>query len=274
MARKNTAELLKKLDERIEEVKSSEEFKEMLRFFSKFHNYSYHNTILIQMQKPDATHVAGYKQWQDKFNRHVKEGEKGIAILAPYSYKKEVTEIEEIEVDGEIMETEVDKTVTRTYFRPVYIFDISQTEGEPVPAVDISIKDEYGKLLEPLTQFTFNQGIKLDYKALSEGCSGYSRGGKIIIDEEVNDTEKASILVHELAHELLHDKEDRIKLSSEIKEMEAEAVAFIVMDHYGVEIKSDRYLALYKRSYDLKKSLKRINGTASRIITFCNRYLQ
>ena len=85
MAKKNTAQLLSQLDKKIKEVKDSEEFKEMLTFFSKFHNYSYHNSILIKMQKPDATYVAGYRQWQKKFNRNVKNGEEGIAILAPFT---------------------------------------------------------------------------------------------------------------------------------------------------------------------------------------------
>ena len=94
MAKVKTSELLKELDERIDNVQSSEEFKEVLEFFSKFHNYSYHNSILIMLQKPDATLVSGYRQWKKKFNRHVKKGEKGIAILAPFTYKKKKSDVD------------------------------------------------------------------------------------------------------------------------------------------------------------------------------------
>lgn len=275
MSRKNTQELLQELDERIDLVKDSEEFKEMLKFFSRFHNYSYQNTILIQMQRPGATYVAGYKQCQDKFNRYVKKGEKGIAILAPYTYKKKVTEVKEVVLTtGEIQEEEVEKTIRKTYFKPVYVFDLTQTEGEPLPTLDIGIEDSYGELIKPLRKFTLNQGISLEFEGLSEGLNGYSKGGKIVIDDKGNNTEKASILVHELGHELLHDKDERLKLSKEIKEMEAEAVAFVVMDHYGVEIKSDKYLALYKKSYDLNESLSRIKGLSSRIISYCDRWFR
>lgn len=270
MPKVKTKELLEKLDKKIDQVKNSKEFKEMLQFFAKFHKYSYQNTILIQLQKPDATYVAGYRQWQKKFNRHVKKGEKGIAILAPFTYKKKVTEKEKIENEnGELVEREVEKTIKKIYYKPVYVFDISQTEGEPVPTMDISIADNCSEILKPLREFTLRQGIKLNFKPLSEGLYGYSAGGKIVIDSQANETEKASILIHELAHELLHDRAVKEKLTKEVKEMEAEAIAYVVMYHFGIEIKSDKYLALYKKSYDLKESLERINKVSSRIISFC-----
>jgi Zn-dependent peptidase ImmA (M78 family) len=107
---------------------------------------------------------------------------------------------------------------------------------------------------------------------LPEALKGYSRGGEIVLNKILNQTEKAGVLVHELGHELLH-KDGSSELSKEVKEMEAEAAAFVVMDHYGVDIKSDKYLALYKESYDLKQSLKRIDNLASEIINFCDDYL-
>jgi len=275
MSKTKTKNLLEKLDKKIDEVKSSDEFHEMLKFFSKFHDYSYHNTILIQLQKPDASYVAGYRQWQKKFNRQVKKGEEGIAILAPFSYKKTVTEVEEVEIDGEIIETEVQKEVPKVHFKPVYVFDISQTEpiddteDSELPTLDTGLQNNGGsELLKPLTEFAINQDLSITYKSLPEGTEGYFKGDNIIIDDNLNDTEKASILVHELGHAMLkHD----VNLSREIKELEAEAVAFVVMDHYGIEIKSDKYLALYKKDYDLKESLKRIHKVATRIIEFCNR---
>ena len=276
MSKTKTKNLLEKLDKKIEEVKSSDEFKEMLKFFSKFHDYSYHNTILIQLQKPDASYVAGYRQWQKKFNRQVKKGEKGIAILAPFTYSKTVTEVEELEVDGELVKEEVEKEVTRTHFKPVYVFDINQTEpiddneDNEIPTLDISLKNNGGsKLLKPLSEFAVSQELSITYRNLPEGTEGYLKGDNIIIDDNLNDTEKASILAHELGHALLGHEDDN--LSKEIKELEAEAVAFVVMDHYGIEIKSDKYLALYKESYDLKESLKKIHKVATRMIEYCDR---
>jgi hypothetical protein len=262
MAKVKTAELLKELDERIDKVQSSEEFKEVLEFFSKFHNYSYHNSILIMMQKPEATLVAGYRQWQKKFNRHVKKGEKGIAILAPFTYQKKKSDVESNLNSDE-------KEVTKTYFRPVYVFDISQTEGEPLPQMDLSVENTNSALFEPLKSYAVSKGIKVKFKSLREGLDGYSEGGKIVINTNANPTEKASILAHETAHELLHFSGDKdLKLTKEILEMEAEAVAFVVMNYFGVNIKSDKYLALYKKSYDLMQSLKRISDVSSAMIDY------
>ena len=244
-------ELLEELDERIEEVQSSKEFKKILEFYSRFHDYSYHNTMLIQMQCPGATHVAGYRQWQEKFDRQVKKGEQGIAILAPMTYTTTETEIEEIEVDGKIVEQEVEKEVNKTYFRPVYVFDISQTEGEEIPEVDINLEDTKSELLEPLIEYAESEGISVQFKLLPPKCEGYTKGDEeIIVNQNRNDTEKAAILIHELAHIKLHQGEevdDEVKYNEEIKEMEAEAVAFVVMHYFGLEIKSDNYLALYKK---------------------------
>jgi Zn-dependent peptidase ImmA (M78 family) len=268
MSKSKTKMLLELLNNRIDSVRESEEFRKMLQFLGKFHNYSYQNSILIQMQKPDASYVAGYKQWQKKFNRHVKKGEKAISILAPFTYKKKVTV--EKKVGAQLKE--VEKEVKRIYFRPVNVFDVSQTEGDPLPNLDISVADDYSRLYKPLAQFTKFKDITLTLKVLSESLKGYSRGGKIVINKILNQTERSGVLVHELGHELLHQKCGS-ELSKEVKEMEAEAAAFVVMDHYGVDIKSDKYLALYKESYDLKQSLKRIDNLASEIINYCDDYL-
>ena len=268
MRKNKSKKLLEQLNNRIDSVRESEEFKSMLQFLGEFHNYSYQNSILIQMQRPDASYVAGYKQWQKKFNRHVKKGEKAISILAPFTYKKRVAE--EKKIDGQLKE--VEKEVKRIYFRPVNVFDVSQTEGDPLPNLDISVSDDYSRLYKPLAHYTKFKNITLTLKVLSESLKGYSRGGKILINKILNQTERSGVLAHELGHELLHQK-DESELSKEIKEMEAEAAAFVVMDHYGVDIKSDKYLALYKESYDLKQSLKRIDNLASEIINYCDDYL-
>src|SRR6056297_774084 len=266
MSKKKVKELLEELEERIEKVQSSEEFKEYLEFFSKFHNYSYRNILLIKMQKPDARLVAGYKQWQKKFNRYVKKGEEGIMILAPYKYKKKVTELKKEVNEGNIVETEVEKEKEFVSFRPVYVFDISQTKGEPVPSWKIEVKDTRKDLLNPFIDYTSERGIIVEFRRLRDCLKGYSEGGKIIINGKLNDTEKVVVLAHEIAHEMLHQSNDDQGLTKEIVELEAEAVSFLVSEYFNIDNPSEKYLALYKKSYNLMKSFKRINEVSQDII--------
>ena len=223
---KKTKDLLKRLDKKIEEVQSSDEFKELLETFSQFHNYSYHNSLLIKMQCPEASYVAGFRQWQKKFNRNVKKGEKGIAILAPFTSKRTVTKLK----DGK----EVEKEISDTYFRPVFVFDISQTEGEPLPEVDLSIDSTNIDLLRPLIELVKKESLKVKFKLLPERLDGYLKEDTIVVDKKANTTEQASILIHELAHYYLHDKNQDKKLTKESVEMEAEAVACVVMHHFNI----------------------------------------
>lgn len=283
-------ELLAELQKNIEEVKSSEEFQEMLECFSQFHDYSYHNSLLIKMQKPDATRVAGYRQWQEKFDRHVKKGEEGIAILAPFRYTTTKVVTEEVVIDGKTVEEEVEKEVEKIHFRPVYVFDISQTEGEPLPELDLSVNDIRSDLLKPCLDFARDNNISVDFKKLIRDEEGYARGNNIVIASSLNDTKKASVLLHELAHVLLHQRNfenttglstsseeessDGGKLTKEIKELEAESIAYVVMHHFGVDIKSHRYLSLYRKSYDLAQSLSRIKSVSGKIISFIEKELQ
>jgi len=272
MSKFKTRKLLERLDKKIESVQSSEEFQSILETFSKFHSYSYHNSLLILTQKPDASFVAGYKQWQQKFNRHVKKGENGIAILAPFSYKKR---IEKTSNDSEkAKDSDEENYVKKTYFKPVYVFDVSQTEGEDLPEIDISLDNKHQYLLNPILSLVNEKGVTLKFESLKNGLDGYSKGGEIVINKALNSTEKAAVIIHELAHEILHSREERAVMTKEVKELEAEAVSFVVMDHYNLEIKSDQYLALYKKSYDLKDSLKRISTLATSIINYCDQNLK
>jgi hypothetical protein len=272
MSKFKTRELLEKLDKKIESVQSSEEFQSILETFSKFHSYSYHNSLLILTQKPEASFVAGFKQWQQKFNRYVKKGENGIAILAPFSYKKR---IEKTSNDSEkAKDSDEENYVKKTYFKPVYVFDVSQTEGADLPEIDTSLDNKHQYLLNPILSLVNEKGVKLKFESLKNGLDGYSKGGEIVINKALNPTEKAAVIIHELAHEILHSREERAVLTKEVKELEAEAVSFVVMDHYNLEIKSDQYLALYKESYDLKDSLKRISKLATSIISYCDQNLK
>lgn len=245
--------LLEKLKHAIEGVQSGEEFQRYLKAMSVFRRYSWSNCLLIAMQKPDATYVAGFRTWQ-KLKRYVKRGERGIAILAPVIIKQRDEEREE--------ELEV-----ITGFRVVYVFDISQTEGEPLAqAPRDEIRDNFGGVLSKLVAFAEKKGLRVRFEKLryAEGISG---GGDIVIHEERNSTEQAVILIHELAHEMIHWKlESRSSLSKEQKELEAEAVVFLVTEAIGMDNNSEKYLALYYKSYDLLLSFEVIHAVATEIL--------
>ena len=249
-----TKELLDQLKDRIDQVQSSEEFKKILATMAKFHSYSWRNCLLISMQCPYATKVAGYRTWQ-KMGRNVKKGESAIWIFAPMTFKRKD---EDEEDDEQIV----------TMFRPVPVFDYGQTEGEPLPALETtSIANTHEELLEKLKTLSSKLKIEVTFEELP-GIEGVSKIGQVVIDSRKNSTEQSIILIHELAHEIIHDSSQvRHQLTTEQKEMEAEATAWIVAQHIGLpETNSDRYLALYHKSYDLQESLAVIHKTSQQII--------
>ncbi len=260
--REKTKALLKKLSEGIREIQSSEEFRAVLDCMAHFHSYSWRNTLLIHFQNPQATRVAGYRTWQ-KLGRQVRKGEKGISILAPSTYKKKETEVDP--ETGE--EIEVEKDVS--FFFPVCVFDISQTEGEEMPEIEFKpIDDTHAGALEKLLKLAGERNIEVEFADLAN-CEGVSTNGKIKIQSSKNPTEKALILIHELAHELLHwNPETRPKLTREQKELEAEATAYVVAQALGIpETNSEKYLALYQKSCSLEESLEAIHQTSRKILS-------
>jgi len=249
-----TRELLDQLKERIEQVKSSDEFKRILSTMARFHSYSWRNCLLIFMQFPQSTRIAGFRTW-NKMGRFVKKGESAIWIFAPMTFKKKDEEKDD------------DETIV-TFFKPVPVFDISQTEGDPLPSLNLKpIENSNEELLNRLKELSGKLKIEITFEELS-GLDGVSRIGKISINSSKNPTEQAFILIHEIAHELIHDTiQKRIQTSKEQREMEAEAVAWIVAQHIGLpETNSDSYLALYHKSYDLQESLAVIHKTSQQII--------
>jgi antirestriction protein ArdC len=249
-----TRELLQKLKHGIQEVKSSDDFKRYLKAMSLFHHYSWCNCLLIAMQCPKATNVAGYQTWK-KLGRQVKKGEKGISIFAPMRVKQQTNESED----------EIDYV---TLFRVVYVFDISQTEGDPLPEPpNFDIQDTHSGLLPSLIRFAESKNIKVSFEELTH-CEGVSQLGHIIIQRDKNSTEQALILIHEIAHELIHNSgQKRHELTTEQKELEAEATSFVVSNQLGLpETHSDKYLALYEKSYDLQLSLEFIHAAAQEIL--------
>lgn len=253
-----TKELLDKLKESISEVQSTEDFKRMLAAMSRFHKYSWRNCLLIYMQCHQATRVAGFHTW-NKLNRSVKKGERAIWIFAPMTFKRKS---EDEDSDAEIV----------THFRVVPVFDLSQTEGEPLPTLEKNpILNTHEELLQKLQTLCSKFKIEIQFEDIA-GLDGVSKIGSVVINSTKNPTEQSIILLHEIAHERIHDtKQKRIELTKEQCELEAEAVAWLVSQQLGLpETNSDKYLALYQKSYDLEKSLSVIHSTSQEILDHLN----
>jgi len=243
----------------VEAVKTgSDEAREYLAFAARIHRYSFGNILMIWAARPQATMVAGFHQWR-KMGRHVKKGEKGIPIFAPMRVKKKAIEDED--------ETPEE---TRIYFRVVYVWDVSQTKGDPLPEQP-DIRAVVGNLgeniVEALETAIADKGIAIIYKSLREAL-GFSKGGVIEIEETLSLEERFSVLVHEFAHELLHKQKT---LGKKVKEMEAESVAGVVCSHFGLKTAAPTYLGLHRvEEADIIASLERIVATATQVIQGIN----
>jgi antirestriction protein ArdC len=236
----------------------SDQLQEFLSTMAKFHNYSLGNTLLIMCQKPEATKVAGFHAWKD-LGRSVKKGEKGIAILAPMLFKnREAEEAPEPE-SGE-------ERIIR--FRVVYVFDISQTEGEDLPQF-ARPDGEPGDYLDKLRALISDLDIALEYREDLGGAEGLSSGGLIAIKQGLTAAEEFSTLVHELTHEQLHKGELREGTTLQNRELEAEAVAYVVSQCIGLNAgtASSDYIQLYNGSKEtLAQSLDAIRSTSGMIL--------
>jgi hypothetical protein len=219
----STPELLKKLEEGIEQVRNSERFREYLDTCARFHNYSLGNQILIAMQRPAATRVAGFHTWLG-MERHVMKGQKGIAILAPMTYKRRTDEDEET-------------TETAVTFRRVYVFDVSQTDGKPLPEIAPRLDGDDGNLYEKLAAVATAEGLTLDRDA-NHGhgsANGYYRGGQLIwIDPALSPAMSVKTFVHELAHHFSGHTGSCME-SRNVAETIAESVAYVVLGHFGID---------------------------------------
>ncbi len=254
------------IDERIEALakavddeRASAEFRAYLDVQARFHNYSWHNCMLIYSQRPDATRVAGFRTWK-KMGRHVRKGEHGIMILAPCPFKRTTTDD-----DG------TERVVGGIYFKAVHVFDAAQTDGKPLPAFDVAdVEQAADDLLSVLKAVALGRGIRLAYVDLRPGHYGTSKGGTIELANGMASGQAAKTLAHELAHESLHKPKDRTDgLTRTVAELEAEAAAYIVCQHFGlaVEVRSSRYIALWGGDgKGLRASLDRISETARAII--------
>ncbi len=252
--RQITEDAIAQLKESLE-AGNSATLTDYLSVMARFHRYSFGNVMLIFAQRPDATRVAGFHTWK-KLGRSVRKGEKGLLIIAPMTLRKK---------DHDDQPDDKDAVIVR--FRGVHVFDISQTDGEPLPEFERATGDP-GDAADRLRDFASSRAIAVETAVHLGGADGVSMGGQIVLRLGLSPAEECSVLAHELAHELLHRGEDR-PASKTVRELEAEAVAFIVGQAVGL---SNRHAcADYIRLYDgdagaLVASLDRIQKAAAELI--------
>ena len=239
----------------------SETLKQFLDTVARFHRYSLNNAILIAAQQPDATRVAGFHAWKN-FGRCVKKGEHGIAIFAPMSRRKDHDE-------RETATKEREKSLFG--FRIAYVFDVSQTEGDPLPQF-AQVNGDASGWLPHLEDAVREAGITLEYGHIGFplGAKGVSTPGAIKVSPSLSESEKFAVLVHEFAHELLHQRTGRKQdVTRQVRETEAEAVAYTVCRAFDIDstTRSSDYIQLYQGTEDtLRESLGFVQQTATQII--------
>ena len=281
-------EITDKLEEGLKELFESEKYKTYLSTMSKFHNYSFNNTLLIAMQRPEATLVAGYKAWQKNFERHVNKGEKAIRILAPAPYKIKEERDKLDPVTGEMMFDEngmpqkEQVEVTIPAFRAVSVFDVSQTDGKPIQELEaqelLSTVEGYEDFVQALMNVA---PVPIGFEDIPGDSKGYfhTEEKRIAVQENMSESQTLKTMVHEVAHSMLHNKEinrdDLMEAPAKdrnTKEVEAESVAYTVCKHFGIDTSdySFGYIAGWSSGKDmkeLKSSLDTIRKTASELIT-------
>ena len=279
-------EITDKLEAGLKELFESEKYKSYLSTMSKFHNYSFNNTLLIAMQKPEATLVAGYQAWQKNFERHVNKGEKAIRILAPAPYKIKEERDKLDPVTGEMMFDEngmpqkEETEVTIPAFRAVSVFDVSQTDGKPIPELEVNELLSTVEGYEDFVQALMNiSPVPIAFEDIPGDSKGYfsTAEKRIAVQENMSESQTLKTMVHEVAHSRLHDKEVNQSMDIPVKdrntkEVEAESVAFTVCQHFGIDTSdySFGYMAGWssgRNMKELKSSLDTIRKTASELIT-------
>ena len=303
MAEKQTSkdrmrEIVDSIENGIKELFESDKYRKYLATMSRFHRYSVNNTMLIYMQRPDATHVAGFNKWRDQFGRNVLKGEKGIRIIAPTPYKKKVEEIKTdpetnapiLDADGKAIIEE--KEIRIPMFKVVSVFDVSQTAGKPLPqlAADLSGNvQQYEVFMEALRRAS---PVPIEIKPVARDTDGFFsiKAQSITIRAGMSEVQTVCAAVHEIAHAKLHDYEHMTELADDgetilvpgeksrnTEEVEAESISYAVCQYYGIETgeNSFGYIATWSKGKELKElraSLETINKTASELITDIDRH--
>ena len=303
MAEKQTSkdrmrEIVDSIENGIKELFESDKYRKYLATMSRFHRYSVNNTMLIYMQRPDATHVAGFNKWRDQFGRNVLKGEKGIRIIAPTPYKKKIEEIKTdpetnapvLDADGKAIIEE--KEIRIPMFKVVSVFDVSQTAGKPLPqlAADLSGNvQQYEVFMEALRRAS---PVPMEIKSVARDTDGFfsAKAQSITIRAGMSEVQTVCAAVHEIAHAKLHDYEHMTELADDgetilvpgeksrnTEEVEAESISYAVCQYYGIETgeNSFGYIATWSKGKELKElraSLETINKTASELITDIDRH--
>ena len=282
-------EIVDSIENGIKELFESDKYRKYLATMSRFHRYSVNNTMLIYMQRPDATHVAGFNKWRDQFGRNVLKGEKGIRIIAPTPYKKKIEEMKRdpdthapiLDADGKAVMEE--KEIEIPMFRPVKVFDYAQTDGKPLPERVASpvanltgSVENYEAFMEALRR---SSPVPVEVKPLSADMDGYfsPKSQSITLREGMSEVQTVSAAVHEIAHAKLHNyalqqPEERRHKSRNTEEVEAESISFMVCAYFGIETGANSfgYVATWSKNAELpefRASLDTIGKTANGIIT-------
>lgn len=299
--RERIKEIVTGIEAGIQDLFQSDKFADYLRTMSRFHSYSYNNTILIHMQMPSATHVAGFNKWKNQFGRHVKKGEKGLTIIAPTPFKKRIEEMKldpdtrapVLDHDGNVIMEE--REIEIPLFRPVKVFDVSQTEGRPLPSLVAPLTgdvQQYEAFMEALRR---TSPVPVQFKPLREGLDGFLNleDQTITIREGMSQVQTVCAAVHEITHAMLHNREqerlsaaagteqaEKLKPKDQnTKEVEAESVSYTVCQYYGIETSANSlgYIATWSKDKslpELKASLETISKTANILITSIDRHFQ
>lgn len=284
--RERLKDITDSIERGIQELFQSDKYAAYLRTMSRFHKYSVNNQMLIYMQKPDATLVAGFNKWRDQFERNVMKGEKGIKIIAPTPFKKKIeeqkldpdTKLPMLDADGKVIMEE--KEIKIPMFKPVTVFDVSQTQGKPLPQLASDLQgnvQNYEVFMEALRRAS---PVPIDFKPIRDGSDGFFSldNQSITIREGMSEVQTVSAVVHEIAHSKLHNNVgDEQQKDRNTEEVEAESISFAVCAYYGISTgeNSFGYIATWSKGKELKElreSLETINKTSSELITDIDRH--
>lgn len=289
-SRDRLKEITASIEDGIKELFQSESYAQYLQTMSRFHHYSVNNQVLIHMQKPDATLVAGFNKWKNQFGRNVIKGEHGIKIIAPTPFKKKIeqekldpdTQLPMLDADGKIITEE--KTIQIPMYKPVTVFDVSQTEGRPLPQLAHDLSGNvanYDVFMEALRR---SSPVPISIEVMGGGMDGYFdlEHQDIAIRKGMSEVQTVSAVIHEMAHALLHNRtkdteEKTPELSRSTEEVQAESISYAVCAYYGIATgdNSFGYIASWskdKTQPELRESLEVISKTADGLINDIDRH--
>ena len=291
--KQSTKDRLKEITAQIEvgirELFESDRYQDYLRTMSRFHNYSLNNTMLIFMQKPDATLVAGFNKWRDQFHRTVNKGEKAIRILAPTPYKKKIeqtkldpdTKLPLLDQDGKVITEE--KEIKIPMYKPVPVFDVSQTSGEPLPSIVSELNGNvknYEMFMEALHR---SSPVPITIKEIEQAADGFFNFADqaITLRAGMSEVQTICAAIHEIAHAKLHNPQNPVseeEKSRRTQEIEAESIAFTVCQYYDIDTVANSlgYIATWSQDKSLKElrnCLEVINKTSSKLISDIEHHL-